>query len=58
MTLVKSLIKKDKATCFSYDNLVGNFKDGEVGRKLMQQIFSEFFDKHDIDQDFYDTFYS
>jgi len=58
MTLVKSLIKKDKATCFSYDNLVGNMKDGEVGRKLRSQIFAEFFEKHDIDRDFYDTFYS
>lgn len=49
LTLVKKLIKRDKDTCFSYDNLVGNFKDGEIGKKIKTQIFAEFFEKHDID---------
>jgi hypothetical protein len=31
---MKSLIKKDKESCFSYENLMGNFRDGEIGTKI------------------------
>lgn len=58
MTLVKKLIKKDKATSFSYDNLIGNFRDGQIGRKVKSQIFSEFFQRHNPEKDFQETFYS
>ena len=58
MTLVKKLVRKDRATCFSYDNLIGNFKDGEVGNKVKSQIFTEFFERNNPDRDFYESFYS
>jgi hypothetical protein len=34
MTLVKALTRKDKSSYFSYENLMGNFKDGEIGTKI------------------------
>jgi hypothetical protein len=43
MTLLKSLIRKEKTTSFSYDNLVGNFRDGEIGGKVKTLIMNEFF---------------
>eukprot|EP00347_Sterkiella_histriomuscorum_P009154 403342313 len=52
------LIKKDKATCFSYDNLIGNFKDSQIGKKIKSQIFQEFFYKNNPERDFYESFYS
>ena len=58
MTLVKNLVHRDKATSFSYDNLVGNFKDGEVGQKIKLQILQDFMSKNDPDKEFYDSLYS
>ena len=52
MTLVKKLIQKDKATCLSYDNLIGNLRDGEVGKKVKDQILNEFLAVHNPDKDF------
>lgn len=34
LVLIKKLIQKNRSTNLSYDNLVGNFKDGEIGRKI------------------------
>jgi hypothetical protein len=31
---------------------VGNFRDGEVGKKVRQQILSQFFFMHNPDQEF------
>lgn len=57
MTLVKKLIEKDKSTSLSYDNLVGNFKDGELGRKVKSNIISDFLSKGQPEKDFYESFY-
>jgi hypothetical protein len=46
LMLIKTLIQKSKSTNLSYDNLVGNFKDGEIGRKVRSQIFTDFFSKN------------
>lgn len=34
MALIKTLVKRDKQSYFSYENLMGNFKDGEIGTKI------------------------
>lgn len=57
MTLVKSLTRSDKSSYFSYENLMGNFKDGEIGTKIRNQILSEFLEKNNPDKDFMETFY-
>jgi hypothetical protein len=49
VVLIKKLLEKKKETCLSYENLVGNFKDGEIGSKVKAQIFKEFFAQHNPD---------
>ncbi|CDW86595.1 UNKNOWN [Stylonychia lemnae] len=57
LTLVKKLIQKDQSTNLSYDNLIGNLRDGEIGNKVKKQIFQEFFAQNNLDKDFQDQFY-
>ena len=57
MTLIKQLIHKDNATSLSYENLLGNLKDGEIGKKVKKKIFDEFFEKKNPEKDFHESFY-
>ena len=57
MTLIKALIKKDKISYFSYENLMGNYKDGEIGTKIVNQIIGEFLERNNPDKDFQEEFY-
>jgi hypothetical protein len=54
IVLIKQLVQRSRATNLSYDNLVGNFRDGDVGKKVKAQIFSQFFSKHNPDKEFAD----
>ena len=51
------MIHKDNATSLSYENLLGNLKDGEIGSKVKKQIFDDFFAKYNPEKDFYESFY-
>ena len=57
MTLVKKLIEKDKKTCLSYDNLVGNFRDGQIGKKIKKEIMVEFFVRNNLETEFQEQFF-
>jgi hypothetical protein len=54
LVLIKRLLERSKETCLSYENLTGNFKDGEIGNKLKSQLFKEFFAKYNPDKEFAD----
>lgn len=57
MTLVSKLLRKDKKTSFSYDNLTGTFKDSHLGNKVKEKIIAEFVEKHEIEKTLNETFY-
>lgn len=52
MTLIKKLTKKKRKISYSYENLMGNFHDGEIGLKVRRQILTEFLHKKNPDKDF------
>lgn len=57
MTLIKSLARPDKRLSFSYDNLIGNFKDGEIGTKIRNQIINDYLVLNNPDKVFNEEFY-
>jgi hypothetical protein len=52
LLLIRRLLQKNRSTNLSYDNLVGNFKDGEIGKKVRNQIFTQFFSIHNPEREF------
>jgi len=55
LVLIRKLVEKNtRASNLSYENLVGNFTDGEVGKKIKALVFDEFFAKNNPDREFAD----
>jgi hypothetical protein len=52
--LIRKLLQKNRSTNLSYENLVGNFKDSEIGKKVRFQIFNQFFALHNPEKEFAD----
>lgn len=58
MNLLKRLARKEKYECLSYDNLIGNFKDGEIGQKIRKSIVEDYIEHYNPDKEFMEEFYS
>lgn len=58
MILIRHLSREDQSISYSYDNLIGNFNDGQIGLKIRKKILDEYIltnNKHN--EEFYSSFY-
>ena len=44
MTLMRYLLNQNENSNLSYENLIGNFRDGAIGSKLRTHILNQFFE--------------
>ena len=52
MILIKKLISNKHKTTYSYENLIGNFLDGEIGLKIRTELIDSYLERKNLDKDF------